>query len=259
MYSLRLRSCRSMGAFIMSPLPPMLSKSSCAAGPLCSTGITLCQRSYGPGRHRLAFGRFPGETGYTAYLAPAISAWGEDGFSSCLACPCHRAVPTTPPEGCASTVSLRRTLLPSLDQRELGLQDYFVGATRGFTRVTARWLAHHPDDGFVSQLHQLRFLHPCDSSYGALTSTPAGLTPAEHASLRWTHSGQKTNPYWDINILAAFVDATIEISTQDLVAASRTRKGLRSLESLIALAVKPLRISLMLQNPIPTWAGTEGW
>jgi len=138
MYSLRLRSCRSMGAFIMSPLPPMLSKSSCAAGPLCSTGITLCQRSYGPGRHRLAFGRFPGETGYTAYLAPAISAWGEDGFSSCLACPCHRAVPTTPPEGCASTVSLRRTLLPSLDHRELGLQDYFVGATRGFTCVTAR-------------------------------------------------------------------------------------------------------------------------
>ena len=104
----------------------MLLKACCAAGPLCSTGITLCQRSYGPGRHRLAFGRFPGETGYTAYLAPAISAWGEDGFSSCLACPCHRAIPTTPAKGCASTVSLRRTLLPSLHPRELGLHSYFL-------------------------------------------------------------------------------------------------------------------------------------
>ena len=65
---------------------------------------------------------FPGETGYTAYLAPTISGWGEDGFSSCLACPCHRADPTTPAEGCASTVSLRHTLLPSLHHRELGLR-----------------------------------------------------------------------------------------------------------------------------------------
>jgi len=115
-----------MGAFIMSPLPPLLSKSSCAVRPLRSTGVTPLHHYYGPRRHRLAFGRFPGETGYTAYLAPAISAWGEDGFSSCLACPCHRAIPTTPAEGCASTVSLRRTLLPSLDQRELGLRGYFL-------------------------------------------------------------------------------------------------------------------------------------
>jgi hypothetical protein len=43
-------------------------------------------------------------------------------------------------------------------------------------------------DGFVSQLHPLRFPHECDSSYGALTSTPAGLAPAEQTSLCWTHS-----------------------------------------------------------------------
>lgn len=43
-------------------------------------------------------------------------------------------------------------------------------------------------DGFVSQLHPLRFLHECDSSYGALTSTPAGLAPAEQNTLCWTHS-----------------------------------------------------------------------
>ena len=27
----------------------------------------------------------------------------------------------------------------------------------------------------------------CDSSYGALTFTPVGLSPTEHTSLRWTH------------------------------------------------------------------------
>jgi hypothetical protein len=43
-------------------------------------------------------------------------------------------------------------------------------------------------DGFVSQLHPRCFLHECDSSYEVLTSTPAGLTPAEQASLCWTHS-----------------------------------------------------------------------
>ena len=32
---------------------------------------------------------------------------------ACLACPCHRAIPTTPPKGDASSVSLRRPLLPS--------------------------------------------------------------------------------------------------------------------------------------------------
>src|SRR6266404_4924283 len=96
MYSLRLRSCRLTGAFVISPLPPFLIKTACAAGPLRSAGITPLLRYYGPGRHRLAFDRFPGFAGYTAYLAPPISRWDEDGFSSCSTCPCHRAVPNHP-------------------------------------------------------------------------------------------------------------------------------------------------------------------
>ena len=42
-------------------------------------------------------------------------------------------------------------------------------------------------DGFVSWLHRLRFLHRYNSSYGALTFTPVGLSPTEHASFHWTH------------------------------------------------------------------------
>ena len=97
-YILRLRSCRSMDAFIITPLPHLLTKKSRTAGSLCSTGVTPLHHYYGPSRHRLVFGRFPGVSGYTAYLAPPISRRDEDGFSSCSACPCHRAAPTTPPE-----------------------------------------------------------------------------------------------------------------------------------------------------------------
>jgi hypothetical protein len=67
------------------------------AGPLRSADITPLHRYYGPSRHPLVFGRLPGFAGYTAYLAPTISRRDEEGFSSCLACPCHRAVAFTPP------------------------------------------------------------------------------------------------------------------------------------------------------------------
>src|SRR6516225_11852680 len=67
------------------------------AGPLRSTDIAPLHCYCGPGRHPLAFGRFPGLAGYTTYLAPPISRRDEEGFSSCSACPCHRAVASTPP------------------------------------------------------------------------------------------------------------------------------------------------------------------
>src|SRR6202158_5716129 len=97
-YILRLRSCKSMDAFVISSLPSPMLETSQMAGPLCSATITSLHRSYGPSRHPLVFGRLPGFAGYTAYLAPAISRRDEEGFSSCLACPCHRAVAFTPPK-----------------------------------------------------------------------------------------------------------------------------------------------------------------
>ena len=41
-----------------------------------------------------------------------ISPRDEEGFSSCLTCPCHRAVANAPPECLAASVSLRRCMLP---------------------------------------------------------------------------------------------------------------------------------------------------
>src|SRR4051794_21686073 len=44
-----------------------------------------------------------------------------------------------------------------------------------------------PWGGLVDRLQSFSFHHLCYPNYGALTLTPAGLSPAEHASLRWTH------------------------------------------------------------------------
>ena len=96
-YSLRLRSCKSMDAFVISSLPPRLKETLQTEGPLCSAGVTPLPRSYGPIRHPLAFDRLPRFAGYTIYLPPVISRRDEEGFSSYSVCPCHRAVAFTPP------------------------------------------------------------------------------------------------------------------------------------------------------------------
>src|SRR5271170_3354369 len=45
-----------------------------------------------------------------------------------------------------------------------------------------------PWGGLVDRLRRFCLHLPRYPNYGALTSTPAGLSPAEHASLRWTHN-----------------------------------------------------------------------
>ncbi len=138
-FLLRLSSCRLTGAFVISPLPPILLKDSCAVGSLRSMGVTPLHHYYGPSRHRLVFGRFHGVSTYTAYLAPPISRWDEDGFSSCSVCPCHRAAPTTPPEWPAAAVRLP-TDHAAFTREEWARPPVhiFFEATSGFTCVAAR-------------------------------------------------------------------------------------------------------------------------
>jgi len=94
------------------------------AGPLRSTDVTPLHRYCGPSRHPLVFGRLPGFAGYTAYLAPAISRRDEEGFSSCSACPGHRAVASTPPRWPAVSVNIRLAILPSPLRWRLGPREY---------------------------------------------------------------------------------------------------------------------------------------
>jgi len=92
------------------------------AGSLRSLGVTPVHRYSKPFRHPLAFLPFPGSAGYRSDLLQSISLWDEEGFSSCVTCPYHRAAPTTPPECHVASVSPRHAMLPSPRRRGLGLR-----------------------------------------------------------------------------------------------------------------------------------------
>ena len=59
-------------------------------------------------------------------FAPPISRRGEEGFSSCLARPRHRAVATTPPECRSASASLRCVILLSSSEGGLSLPGFDV-------------------------------------------------------------------------------------------------------------------------------------
>jgi hypothetical protein len=146
------------------------------AGPLRSADITPLHRYYGPIRHPLVSGRLPGFAGYTAYLAPAISRWDEEGLSSCSACPCHRAVASTPPRWPAVSVSVRLVMLPSPLRGRLGPRGYSLSRPQRVHLCYGPVTRSLPWGDFVDRLQSFSFHHLCYPNYRALTSTPAGLT-----------------------------------------------------------------------------------
>ncbi|MEY9181278.1 hypothetical protein ABIG06_001569 [Bradyrhizobium sp. USDA 326] len=156
------------------------------AGSLRSTGITPLPSYCEPSRHPLVFGRFPGVAGYTAYLAPAISCRDEEGFSSCSACPCHRAVASTPPK-----VSSRVGQISAAPAFALGWRARLSGLVLSRPqRVLFRYgpmTRDLPQGDFVDRLQRFCFRLLCYPNYRALTLALVGLTPTEHASLRGTH------------------------------------------------------------------------
>ena len=143
-YRLLLRSCKLMGAFVISPLPPVLLELLQTAGLLRSTDITPLHRYY---RAPPTPSRLPPISRCLrlyGFPAPPISRRDEEGFSSCLAHPCHRAVASTPPEWLAASVSLRRSMLPSPYGCRLGLWGY------SFSRPLLRSLSLRPDGSLIT-------------------------------------------------------------------------------------------------------------
>ena len=166
----------------------MLTKTSCAARFLRSTGVTPLPHYYEPSRHPLAFHRFPGFRQLYGFPAPPISRRDEEGFSSCLAGPGHRAVPSTPPEDRA---------LQSVCARPCCLHRWKEGSASGVLAFRGHLWVHFcygpvtcsPSQGWLCRLASSASFppHGCNPSCGALTFTPVGLSPTEHASLDWTH------------------------------------------------------------------------
>jgi hypothetical protein len=134
---------------------------------------TRLHSQYGPIRHPLAFGPLPGFAGYRTYLAPAISRRGEEGFSSCSACPCHRAVASTPPKwnsridqisatNAAFTLTVVGSALGAFHFRGHIYVHFCYGPmTRAFSKEMP-----------VDRLQSLGFPPPCYPSYGASDSYP---------------------------------------------------------------------------------------
>jgi len=91
-------------------------------GPLRSTGIAPLRRYYGPIRHPLAVRPLPRVPGYRLDMAPPLSRWGEEGFSSRSTCPCHRAVAITPPECPAASTRCDGPCCLRLSTVRLGLR-----------------------------------------------------------------------------------------------------------------------------------------
>src|SRR5438445_13534734 len=113
-YRLRLRSCKLMGAFVISPLPPMLLEplqnsrapslhGHYSASPLLRTRPSPSRRSP-TSRFRRLYGSLLRRFRSGARRASPVG-WAH---------PCHRAVVTTTPECPTASVRLRRSMLPSL-------------------------------------------------------------------------------------------------------------------------------------------------
>ena len=117
-YILLRRSCKRMGAFIIHPCLPVSQRKCKQQGPFAprtllrftavtpfAPGTSLrFSAHYEPIRHPLVFHRFPGFASYTVCCSGNFSS-GREGFSSCLAHPCHRAAANTPPECLTASVS----------------------------------------------------------------------------------------------------------------------------------------------------------
>jgi hypothetical protein len=138
------------------------------AGPLCSPDITPVHSYYKPIRHPLVFGPFPAVYGYKTYLSPVISLRDKEGFSSCLACPYHRAVAITPLEWIAASVKFRPSTPPSPHGCRLDLQVFSLSGP------PVRSLTLQPGDSltplkdcFVDGLQIFGFPYTCHPSYRA--------------------------------------------------------------------------------------------
>ena len=183
-YSLLLRSCRLMGAFIISPLPSLLNPTLCAARPLGSAGITPLLRYYEPRRHRFVFDRFPGCAGYTTYLlhrfldgTKTVSPVARHVLATVLSLPPRRSG-TPRPSVCAMPCCLR----PNLTGSAFGV--IFL------SRPLLGSLSLRPGDSLTTpraalSVGSIRFVSSTNTtqSTGLLTITPVGLSPTEHVSL----------------------------------------------------------------------------
>ncbi len=155
----------------------MSTKEIPSAGSLRSTSVTRLRSYYGPIRHPHASAPLPGVAGYRSGLAPWVSPWGVEGFSSCFTCPCHRATAVYP-AGVDSRLSQSAPVHAAfaISQKARPPDLIHFGATLRSRLLRPGDSLTAPESGFVDELQVFGFPLTCHPSYGGLASTPAGFT-----------------------------------------------------------------------------------
>ena len=92
------------GCFYHSPLPPWVSENCKQQGPFAPRTLLRFTATMSPSATLSSSTDFLGSP-VIRFAAPPISRRDEEGFSSCLAHPCHRAAANTPPECSVASVS----------------------------------------------------------------------------------------------------------------------------------------------------------
>jgi hypothetical protein len=141
-YILLRRSCKLTGAFIIHPCLPVSQRKCKQQGPFAPRTLLRFFATLGPSATLSSSTDFLGSP-VIRFAAPPISRRDEEGFSSCLAHPCHRAAANTPPECLTASVKLRRSMLPSPFRCGLGPWSF------RFSRPPMRSLALRPDDSLT--------------------------------------------------------------------------------------------------------------
>ena len=139
MYSQSLRSCRWMGAFINSPRLAYRLSHRVQQGPFALRTLLRFNANTSLAATVSPSADFPVDAGYTAALAPPISRWDEEGFSSCSACPCQGAIPNHPARvsrRISQSAPFHAAFAPQLRARPS--DSLIFEATFAFTSVTAR-------------------------------------------------------------------------------------------------------------------------
>jgi hypothetical protein len=141
-YILLRRSCKRMGAFIIHPCLPVSQRKCKQQGPFTPRTLLRFFATMGPSATLSSSTDFLGSP-VIRFAAPPISRRDEEGFSSCLAHPCHRAAANTPPECLAASVSCGNPCC---------LRPFGAGSAPGafgFSRPPMRSLSLRPDDSLT--------------------------------------------------------------------------------------------------------------
>ena len=122
-------------------------------------------------------GRLPNPENDAVDISSALRRLGFEVISSCSACPCHRAVATTPPKWVSRVNQGSAAHAAFAFRLQARPSEYTLEATSAFTSRYGPMTRNLPKGDLVDRLQKFGFPPPCYPSYGAPDSCPGGIVP----------------------------------------------------------------------------------